>query len=93
MEFCEKGDLADYIHKTMIADDSVPLARIWSIIDQIGLALYRCHNGQNHPQDPAGQYVSPPGATNIRVYHRDIKPANGKLISFSWFCRSRLTYP
>lgn len=83
MEFCEKGDLADYIHKTMVADDEVPLARIWSIINQIGLALYRCHNGQNHPQDPAGQYVSPPGTTNIRVYHRDIKPANGKLISSS----------
>lgn len=84
MEFCEKGDLADYIHKTMVADNMVPLARIWSVIDQISLALYRCHNGQNHPQDPAGQYVSPPGTVDIRVYHRDIKPANGKLISFFW---------
>lgn len=85
MEYCERGDLANYIYQTGRGGRTIPLARIWSIIDQISLALFRCHHGQNHPQDPAGRYVSPPGVVNIRVYHRDLKPANSKSISSSSF--------
>lgn len=80
MEYCAKGDLREYIIKTAKAGNTIPLVQIWSIIDQVGLALFRCHHGKNHPQDPAGRYESRPGK-HIRVYHRDLKPANSKSIS------------
>lgn len=86
MEYCTRGDLGGHIMKIAKAGGKITLAHIWSIIDQIGLALFRCHHGRNHPQDPAGFYVSMPGQ-HIRVYHRDLKPANGKPIPFSRFRR------
>lgn len=85
MEFCGGGDLAHYIYKVASEGGTIAPSRVWSMVDQISLALHRCHTGENHPQDPAGPYARPLGAECIRVYHRDLKPANSKLfLSFAF---------
>lgn len=77
MEYCPNGDLSTYIKKMINEGGRISEPTAWPILDQLSLALFRCHHGFNHPKDPAGRYAKPPGAATLRVLHRDLKPENG----------------
>lgn len=72
MEYYQRGDLADWISRVAGRGEAINARNIWSIIDQLSLGLFRCHNGYNHPQDPVG----PGNSDGIVVLHRDLKPEN-----------------
>ncbi|GAB6021718.1 Serine/threonine-protein kinase Nek7 [Chamberlinius hualienensis] len=60
-EYCEGGDLAEYIRQTRKNNKAIDEAEIWEIFCQLAVALDYCHNH----------------ALKAKIIlHRDVKPAN-----------------
>ena len=65
VEYCEMGNLHEYIQDVIDVRTTILPDFIWHFIGQLGSALSYCHNR------------SPPEAV---VLHRDLKPNNSKLL-------------
>ncbi|KAL7273604.1 G2-specific serine/threonine protein kinase [Rhizina undulata] len=76
MEYCGKGDLSKLIARCKNEGTLVPENVVWSILTQIILALYRCHNGVDPPKVGEPALKSSHGEKGARVLHRDLKPEN-----------------
>lgn len=80
MEYCDGGDLAQLIKYHKEAQKCIPEIKIWRIVTQVLLALYRCHYCKNIENVGDGYYINeneprPSDSMNV-VIHRDIKPDN-----------------
>jgi serine/threonine protein kinase len=78
MEYCPLGDLKHYINVFANRGKMIPEAKIWEILEQLTMALFRCHNGYNHHRDLAGKHGSALYSDSPRFFHRDLKPENSK---------------
>ncbi|KAH8150613.1 uncharacterized protein LAJ45_05309 [Morchella importuna] len=56
MEYCPLGDLKQYISGFSNRGRLTPETKIWEILEQLTMALFRCHNGYNHHRDLAGNH-------------------------------------
>lgn len=63
MEYCEGGDLGQYIKQRRRQGKLIDERMIWNVVAQIFLALKECHRHRE------GDILKP-------ILHRDIKPGN-----------------
>jgi serine/threonine protein kinase len=78
IEYCENGNLDDYVRDSFEKQTRIPPDFIWRFIEQLGSALSYCHN-RSPPEDV--------------VLHRDLKPNNSKLLLKSTLFPSFLLTP
>lgn len=84
MEYCDGGDLSHVIKAYREQNEYVPEERVWAVLTQLVMALYRCHYGVDPP--PLANIFQPGLETDqasepainldLVVIHRDIKPDN-----------------
>jgi serine/threonine protein kinase len=87
MEYCGGGDLGQVIDKYKERRELPPENFVWSILAQLILALYKCHNGVDPPEVGDNCFGLDGAAKQARaarqptktftVLHRDLKPDNG----------------
>lgn len=81
MEYCGGGDLSQVIRRLKAEDTYFPEYKVWDVLTQLCLALYRCHYNKNAPALPASILAPIPSRDSDEtprtfVLHRDIKPEN-----------------
>ncbi|KAI5840761.1 kinase-like domain-containing protein [Morchella snyderi] len=85
MEYCPLGDLKHYINGFVSRGKMIPEVKIWEILEQLTMALFRCHNGYNHHRDLAGKHGSALYSDSPRFFHRDLKPENSNTVKLGDF--------
>lgn len=79
MEYCGGGDLSSVIRRLKAERTYYPEYKVWDVLTQLSLALYRCHYNKNAPALGASilaPTVDAEPTPQTFVLHRDIKPEN-----------------